>query len=832
MSVSVVCPQPNCRKPLQLADASRGGAVRCPHCQQVFRVSGATAVEGNAPAATLPLSDVPSATMDDHARPTAGAVSVPSQTVASDRIGRFQVRQRLGEGAFGVVYRAHDPQLDREVALKVAKAATLSTKKRVDRFLREAKAAAQLRHPYIVPLFDAGKDGERYYIATAFIGGGTLEAVLEQQRFDFRRTVEVVRALAEALAYAHSLGIVHRDVKPANVMLDEKGQPLLMDFGLAARQEEAEKLTQDGTILGTPLYMAPEQARGKTGVVLPASDQYSLGVVLYEMLTGETPFHGTPEVVIVNHLTVEPKSPRKLNRKVPRDLETICLKCLEKEPQRRYVSCQALADDLRRWLEGEAIAARRLSRTERLWRWVKKEPRLAAALSFAAVTLLTLVVQFAQSAHQEAQNAEAQAALTKQARQDAFERGEALKEKGKALRDIEQALKDKEKALADLGAETKARDEAQKAKEEEYTRAEWLLYASNIERAQHYWNEGNIPAAWNMLDACNGKYRGWEYDYLHTLFNQNQSTLRGNPPYGVSGAVFSADGQHIACAGGDGMVKVWDVNSGQERMSLNAPGDRFNGSPVPLLSVAFSPEGKRLVAGYGFTNVYGTGKMKVWEVASGKEVLSLKGDGMAGIRSVAFSADGQRIVSGSGAGKVQVWDVRTGQETLSIKASDWLSCVAFSPDSSRIACGDGRRVRLFDAGTKQETLTLIGFNGDVSSVAYSPDGKRIVGSSFLGNLGEVRMWDADSGKEAFPAKTFPVGVSSVAFSPDSKRFVSGGSDQRVKVWDTASGQEVLSLKGHSGRVNSVAFSPDGKRIVSSSDDQTVKVWDAGSARRP
>jgi tetratricopeptide (TPR) repeat protein/tRNA A-37 threonylcarbamoyl transferase component Bud32 len=375
---------------------------------------------GSRPAsATDPLPGVPTgapspgATTDHHpsfswsthppSGPSASAtpmVTPPSTgSVLPERIARFKVTQLLGEGAFGRVYRARDEQLDREVAIKVAKAETLNRPGRVERFLREARAAAQLRHPNIVPLFEAGQAGPNYYIASAFIAGQTLETALEPEearsgdraptragqprpgkRPEFRQTAQLIRTLAEALAYAHGEGIVHRDVKPANVMLDEKGQPLLMDFGLASRQDETEKLTHEGAIFGTPLYMAPEQAAGRTSEVGPASDQYSLGVMLYEMLTGLTPFSGPPQVVIFNHQNVEPKPPRKLEPRVPHDLETICLKTLAKKPAERYANCRELADDLRHWLEDEPIQARRASLLERTVKWARRKPTAAALI--------------------------------------------------------------------------------------------------------------------------------------------------------------------------------------------------------------------------------------------------------------------------------------------------------------------------------------------------------------------------------------------------------------------------------------------------------------------
>jgi serine/threonine protein kinase len=304
-----------------------------------------------------------------------------------ERVGRFEVRQRLGEGAFGVVYRAYDPQLEREVALKVAKAGAVADARQLDRFLREARSAARLQHQHIVPLFEAGRDGDRPYLASAFIRGRTLEAELAAGPFEPRRAAELVRRLAEALAYAHRQGVVHRDVKPANVLVDEQGEPHLTDFGLAARREGAERLTQDGAVLGTPVYLSPEQAGGRAGAACPASDQYSLGVVLYELLTGQPPFAGPTELLIFHHLNTDPPSPRKANRAVPRDLETVCLKCLAKAPERRYAGCQELADDLRRWLEGEPIRARRPSLRERLAKWRRRRPA-AAALAGAGLALL------------------------------------------------------------------------------------------------------------------------------------------------------------------------------------------------------------------------------------------------------------------------------------------------------------------------------------------------------------------------------------------------------------------------------------------------------------
>ncbi len=340
-------------------------------------------------------------------------------------MGRFQIRRLLGEGAFGRVYEAYDPQLDRMVALKVAKPERLTDAGRVERFLREARAAANLRHPNIVPVFDSGHDGPHYYIASAFVPGMTLEGALAEGALDGRKAAALTRQLAEALAYAHSRGVVHRDVKPANVLLDERGDPLLADFGLAARDSVDDRLTREGGWVGTPAYLAPEQAAGEA---IAASDQYSLGCVLYELLTGQTPFAGPPEVVVYLHGAEEPPAPRQVNRAISRDLETIALKCLRKQPGERYRDCQALADDLRRWLEGEPITARRMSLAERAVRWVRREPKLAGA---AAAVLLLLAAITGQSVWAAA----TERRLTKEAVESANEADYRFNQAGQAVDD-------------------------------------------------------------------------------------------------------------------------------------------------------------------------------------------------------------------------------------------------------------------------------------------------------------------------------------------------------------------------------------------------------------
>jgi eukaryotic-like serine/threonine-protein kinase len=302
-------------------------------------------------------SSISVATASQPATGTMGPVFVAAK---ESELGRFRVQSVLGEGQHATVYRAYDPLLERDVALKVPRPGMLKTAKALERFLGEAKALARLRHPRIVPVYEAGRAGERYYIAMALIEGHSLAERVADSPLALRRAPEIVAELAEALAYAHAQGVVHRDIKPANIRLDDRGAVYLMDFGIAYRPDSGELALPPGTILGTPAYIAPEQAQGGQTTVLPASDQYSLGAVFYELLCGRPPFCGPPSYVLFHAIHRDPPSPHVVAPKIPRALAAICLKALAKRPEQRYAGCQDFADDLRRWLRGETpLASRR-----------------------------------------------------------------------------------------------------------------------------------------------------------------------------------------------------------------------------------------------------------------------------------------------------------------------------------------------------------------------------------------------------------------------------------------------------------------------------------------
>jgi WD40 repeat protein len=493
----------------------------------------------------------------------------PTQSTPSpSQINRFELQSELGAGAAGRVYLARDPILDRQVALKVPQMSDDDPNRR-ERFLREAKAAARLRHPAIVAVYEGGQAGTQLYIASEYVAGKSLEALVANGNPDQRSAVEWIRQIALALDYAHTEGIVHRDVKPGNILIDERQKPRLMDFGLAKSHAEDSALTTEGTLLGSPAYSAPEQARGDISAVGPASDQYSLGVVLYELLTARRPFEGPPHVIIPQVINDRPPRLRRFDMSIPRDLEVICLKCLEKNPDERYSSCLELANDLERWLNGESISARRPWPWESTGRWARRNRLVAGLLSAAAALLVAIAVVSALATSGVARDRdEIEAALeeaTEQQKQQHRQRQLASEKLNVAVEQTRradehaksalEAEKNAQETLASLQAESKRLDELVASRESELrllsesksknqTTAEAVArgkaviagtaaalrdelkdadpltnYVERLQLAALALRSRNLDEALALLNDCSPERRDWEWKFLRAQCN-------------------------------------------------------------------------------------------------------------------------------------------------------------------------------------------------------------------------------------------------------------------------------------------------------------------------
>jgi WD40 repeat protein/tetratricopeptide (TPR) repeat protein len=721
----------------------------------------------------------------------------------------YELLSEMGRGGMGVVYRARQTRLGRVVALKMILAGGHADEQELKRFRNEAEAVARLQHPNIVQIHEVGEHEGLPFLSLEFCGGESLENKLAGTPLPPAEAAALVETLARAMHAAHQKGVVHRDLKPANVLLTEDGLPKITDFGLAKRLDDIGH-TATGTVMGTPSYMAPEQARGTGGATAPAVDVYALGALLYECLTGRPPFRAATTLdTLAQVVSDDPVPPRRLQPKTPRDLETICLTCLRKEPAKRYASAGELADDLHRFLRDEPIAARPTGPAERLAKWVHRRPAVAGLL--AAVALVAALGAAGvwwkyRDAQQQRDWAEEQTRL-----------------KGEALEAARQAQKEADEARAE------AQQKAVQLRDQ-LDRAELLAYVGKITLADRESEAHHLGRAAEVLDDCRPDYRGWEHRHLRQRCACGREVLVfGRHNLNVFAVAFSPDGSRAVssgraeeAAGGGipGELLVWDVRTGATLLTLK-------GHRGGVTGVAYSPDGGRIASASADRTV------RVWDAHTGAEVVTCKGHG-AEVTGVAFSPDGGRVASSSLDKTARVWDARTGAELVQFAGhTAGVYGVAFDPAGDRVgSVGTDQVVRVWDGRTAVEVAALKGHTQPVWGVAFSPDGSRI--ASCGGKLdrqkppqaGEVRVWDAKTGAELLQLKGHRWLVRSVAFSPDANRLVTASSDGTVKVWDAKTGAEEITLRGHTGAVGQAAYSPDGSRLASASADKTVKVWDA------
>jgi eukaryotic-like serine/threonine-protein kinase len=795
----------------------------------------------------------------------------PDRPLAPPAVPGYEVRGELGRGGMGVVYQARQTRADRLVALKMVLAGGHADQKELARFRSEAEAAARLAHPNVAQVYEVGEHGGLPFFSMEFCPGGSLAQKLAGIPLPPRQAAELVETLARAVHAAHAAGVVHRDLKPGNVLLAADGTPKVTDFGLAKRLDGVGQ-TATGAVLGTPSYMAPEQAAGKKEVG-PAADVWALGAILYECLTGRPPFKGpTPLDTVLQVLNDEPVPPRRLQPGVPRDLETVCLKCLQKEPGKRYASAAELADDLARFQAGEAVRARPVGPAGRLWRVCRRNPVVAGLMAVLALYLVGAAVagigfglhsaSLAEKAGQARADAEGQAEKARQAQADAERQAE---ESRRLL--VRRSVAEGERlagegdVCAGLAWLAEALDLDRGDPEREW--AHRVALHSLLRQAPELLDVWLLPELANPGRAASpdgrrllavddaGLARVWDTDRHVPLSPLHEAGS-------VRFAAFGPDGRLVLTADSNHAVRVWDAETGRAVTPALAVGR-------PLENAVLTADGSRVIT-------LTEGRARLWDGATGKPLPGMEDHGGT-VRWVAFSPDGTRAVSAGDDKTARLWDADTGKSGPALVHPYRVQHACFSPDSKQLAtaCNEfprGSERRLWDAATGE----LVARGGGPASapfasshgVIFAADGRRsvtVTGTAAWINPGgnqqpvmlthanlvrrdatagfspdyacvltvaedmTARLWEAPGGRPWTPPVRHGAPVWHSSWSADGRSWRTASVDGVVRTWATADcGAPTRTMK-HDGAALRLALSPDGRRVATGSRDRTARVWD-------
>ncbi len=736
-------------------------------------------------------------------------VEADANKESEEGIGDYLLIGEVGRGGTGIVFRARHRPTGRFAAVKLLLKGRFSTERERERFCREAEAVARLNHPNIVALLEVGEDAGQPFIAMEWIEGQTLAQLVQNGLPDAKDAARLLLKVADAVTHAHSHGIEHRDLKPTNILVDSDGNPHLTDFGLARYVAEQSGLTKTGEILGTAGFMAPEIAQGKPSINGMSADVYSLGAILYFLMTGRPPFLGPTFHETVHQSVVgEPLWPRQLNRSIPKELEAICLKCLSPVPARRYATAAALAEDLRSFQANQPIRASHPALAARAVRSMIRHPVLLTATVLgilAVISWITLLLGQNKRVNAERQVAEHHAAeLQRKSTQLLIERGW-----------VEESHDDPVAAMAWFLAAW--RNDVQ-------TPERSRVHAARIEAV--------LASAPQLEFVCSHEAGVVSIDFSHdgrfVLSASDDGIARvwdaqtGAPMceplthhFMLAGARFTSDAKHVVTFSGDpsqqaesGFLSLWQMGS-QSKLVWEVKAE------TGIRAADLDKAGERIATG-SFN-----GQVQIWNLGSGKPVASSMRHG-GQVRSVCFSPDGSMLLTSAWDNTAVLWDATTGERRRTFTHPEWLRTAQFSRDGSLIATGaDDGAVRVWRAPFDGELIHVFRHQERVYRVAFSPDGHLLASAS--GDR-TVRVWDLASGFPAIPPIRHEHNLRDVVFSPDGQCVATASEDRIARVWRITDGQPITPPLRHGKALQTIAFSPAGKELATACWDGGLRLW--------